>query len=448
MCDDTAYTAWLNSSGPSGVLMTCSENAGSGRDRQLAVAMIITMWMILVASPAAAQTYRVIHTFSGGYDGATPLSGLIIDRSGNLYGTASGGGKTNDGCETYGCGVAFRLKATNGTWTLSPLYIFQGGTQSGPDGSNPYARMVFGANGALYGTTAYGGGHRCNNITCGTVFKLTPPATACKSALCYWTETVLYRFSGPPQAGNPNYGPIVFDQAGNIYGVAGWGPSGYGAIYQLTESGGTWTENDLASADSAESGVVFDNADNLYGSNSGEGYGGVYQLMRSGTGWTLHQLYSIVDVSDDGYSTFGGVILDNAGNIYGSTLEEGQGDGGTIFELLAGTFHFDVLYNLSEGTGPEESLTMDAAGNLYGTTWGGGAHFWGNVFKLSPSASGWTYTDLYDFTDGNDGGHPISNVVIDAQGNLYGTTAYGGSGPCTSAYNGNGCGVVWEITPN
>jgi len=408
----------------------------------------IVACLVLLAGQGRAQTYHVIHTFTGGEDGAIPLAGLILDRGGNLYGTASGGGKTNDGCESYGCGVAFRLKATNGTWTLSPLYIFQGGVQAGLDGSNPEARMVFAANGALYGTTAVGGGNRCNGITCGTVFKLTPPAAVCKSVSCPWTETVIYRLVGTPQAGNPDAGPLVFDQAGNMYGVAAGGPDEHGVIYELTPSGGTWSETDLAGADNATSGVVFDNAGNLYGTNSGEGYGGVYRLVHSGSGWRLSQLYSIINVGSDGFDTYGGVVLDNSGNIYGSTTGEGPGDGETVFELPVGTFNFDVLYSFNSGWGPEESLTMDSAGNIYGTTWGGGAYSWGSVFKLSPSGGGWTYTDLYDFSGGTDGAHPVSNVVIDAQGNLYGTTSYGGSGPCTSMYYGNGCGVVWEITPN
>ena len=432
--------------------MACSKKVRDvvcGSDRCRAVAtVVITMSMLLVASPAAAQTYRVIHTFSGGNDGATPLAGLIIDRGGNLYGTASGGGKTNDGCETYGCGVAFRLKSTNGNWTLTPLYVFQGGVQAGLDGSNPEARMVFAANGALYGTTLYGGGNHCFNSTCGTVFKLTPPATACKTVLCSWTETVAYRFVGVPQAGIPNAGPVVFDQAGNLYGVAAGGADEHGVVYELTPNGGTWSETDLAGADNATSGVVLDNAGNLYGTNSGEGYGGVYQVLHSGSGWVFHQLYSIINVGSDGFDTYAGVILDNAGNLYGSTTGEGPGDGGTVFELASGVRNFSVLYGFNNGSGPEESLSMDSAGNLYGTTWGGGAYSWGTVFKLSPSGSGWTYTDLYDFTGGSDGAHPVSNVVIDAQGNLYGTTSYGGSGPCTSMYYGNGCGVVWEITPN
>jgi uncharacterized repeat protein (TIGR03803 family) len=398
---------------------------------------------MVTAIPAQAQTYRVIHSFSGGNDGSIPLAGLIIDHAGNLYGTASGGGKTNNGCETYGCGVAFRLKPSGSNWMLTPLYVFQGGIQSGLDGSNPEARMVFAANGALYGTTAYGGGNRCNNTTCGTAFRLSPPATACKSALCPWTETVIYRLVGGQQAGVPTGGPLVFDQAGNLYGVAGYGATEHGVIYELTFTGGNWSEIDLGEADNSTSGVVFDNAGNLYGSNTGVGYGGVYQLIHTGSGWTQNQLYSIVDVTNDGFNTYAGVILDNAGDIYASTLGGGPGGGGTVFELLAGALNFSLLYGFNGGNGPEESLAIDAAGNLYGTTMGGGMYSWGSVFKLSPSANGWIYTNLYDFTGGSDGGHPVSNVVIDAQGNLYGTASQGGNGSCN-----HGCGVVWEITPN
>ncbi len=390
-------------------------------------------------SPAAqAQTFRVIHTFAGGADGAIPLAGLISDRAGNLYGTAGGGGKTSGSCGSFGCGTAFRLKSSASGWTLTPLYVFQGGM----DGANPEARMVLATSGVLFGTTAYGGGNRCNNTTCGTAFSLRPSAAACKTALCGWDETVLYRFLGSPYAGVPTGGPLVFDQAGNLYGVAGYGSTGYGTIYELTSSGGTWSEVDLAEADNSSSGVVFDNAGSLYGTNEGQGYGGIFQLVHSGSGWNWNQLYSIINVPEDGALTYGGVILDGAGNIYGSTVEAGPGNGGTVFELSAASWNFEVLYGFNDGTGPEESLTMDSAGNLYGTTWGGGTYSSGTVFKLSPSANGWVYSNLYDFTGGSDGAHPVSNVVLDAQGNLYGTASHGGSGSCN-----NGCGVVWEITP-
>ena len=125
----------------------------------------------------------------------------------------------------------------------------------------------------------------------------------------------------------------------------------------------------------------------------------------------------------------------------------GPGNGGTVYELSAGSWNYSVLYAFTGGSGPDESLTMDAAGNIYGTTWGDGTNFFGNVFKLAPSANGWVYTDLYDFTGGSDGANPVSNVVIDTQGNLYGTASNGGDNSrCVRTYN-RGCGTVWKITP-
>lgn len=405
-----------------------------------AVLAVLTM---LGTSPAQAQTFQVIHTFTGGNDGGMPLAGLTADGAGSLFGTASTGG-VRTGCAAFGCGVAFRIKPSGSGWTLTSLHLFQGGS----DGYAPAARMTLSANGVLYGTTVYGGGNTCDAFwTCGIVFKLTPYASICKTASCGWDETVIYRFVGTPYAGFPDSGPLTFDRAGNLYGVSAQGPAEHGVVYELTSSGGTWSETDLAPGDNNDSGVVWGNDGNLYGTNSGEGYGGIFQLVHSGSGWTQNQLYSIIDVPVDGYLTQGGVILDSAGNLYGGTEGEGPGNGGTVYELSAGTWNYSVLYAFTGGEGPAESLTMDAAGNLYGTTWGDGVNGWGSVFKLAPSSNGWIYTDLYDFTGGADGAHPISNVVIDAQGNLYGTASNGGdNSQCVQQYN-RGCGTVWKITP-
>jgi hypothetical protein len=410
----------------------------------IAAAVVLALFVLLTMSMAQAQTFQVIHSFSGGADGATPVAGLSIDRAGNLYGTASAGGLVLNNCPSQGCGTAFRLQPAGEGWFLLPLYSFKGGS----DGFAPGARMTFGANGLLYGTTEEGGGNTCYNYTCGIAFQLAPPPTACKNAICSWDETIIYRFAPTPAPGNPFPGPMVFDQAGNLYGYASQGAYSFGAVYELSPGSGSWTETSLFNwpDGGAESGVVFGADGNLYGPNDAEGYGGVYQMTRSGSGWTVRQLFSILDVEADGFETDGGVVLDNAGNVYGSTTGYGPNGGGTIFELSAGTWNFNLLYGFSGNGGPEESLSMDAAGNIYGTTNADGAHNKGNVFKLSPSANGWIYTDLYDFTGGSDGGYPISNVVLDAQGNLYGTTSTGGIGSCTTR-NGNGCGVVWKITP-
>ena len=161
-------------------------------------------------------------------------------------------------------GVVFRLAREGQGWVLSPIYSF--GSQK-DDGVNPVSRVVFGPGGLLYGTTSSGGSGRG-----GTVFSLKPPATACKAALCPWVETILYNFTGGADGGDPLYGDLSFDQAGNIYGTtAGGGSSGEGVVFKLARSGSGWTESVLWNFTGGSdgglpvSGVIFDSAGNLYG---------------------------------------------------------------------------------------------------------------------------------------------------------------------------------------
>src|SRR5208283_5470708 len=203
------------------------------------LALVVAFGLTVVATQAAhAQpTYKVLHNFTGGQDGGGPSAGLTMDRAGNLYGVTYDGGS--------GYGAVFKLKRVGSAWLFSPLYSFAGGN----DGAGPnLAPLVFGPDGSLYGTTyqaADGGCYGGNG--CGTVFKLQPAAAACKTALCPWTETVLYRFTGGSDGGNP-VGPLVFDKTGNIYGTARFGATpgcfgyGCGTVYKLTKSGGSWIQ--------------------------------------------------------------------------------------------------------------------------------------------------------------------------------------------------------------
>lgn len=408
-----------------------------------------TVLLLAVAQSATravqAQTFQVLHTFTGGQDGANPYAGLTF-KAGNLYGTTSGGGGNSSG-------AVFELMHKASGWVLTPLYSFNfaGG---GGDGANPEARVIFGLNGTLYGTTLYGGTEYPGY---GTVFNLRPSATTCRATFCPWTETVLYRFAGSPDGANPLYGDLIFDQAGNIYGSTfGGGRSGggfpaNGTVYELKPSGGGWSESVLYSfagypdGSIPDGGVIVDNnSGNLYGTTT---YGGslangtVFQLTPSGSGWAENILSSF---QEGGSTPVGGLIFDQ-GNLYGTTSDVRIGTNGSVFELMpsGGNWVFTLLYRFGNAgdspAGPYSSLTMDAAGNLYGTTYrDGGAGDYGSVFKLTPGNGGWTYTDLHDFTGGSDGAFPVSNVVLDAGGNLYGTASAGG------AY---GYGVIWEITP-
>ena len=140
---------------------------------------------------------------------------------------------------------------------------------------------------------------------------------------------------------------------------------------------------------------------------------------------------------------YGGIAFDQQGNLYGTTFT-GAGGGGTVYELqpTGGSWTHNTIYSLAGFQGPFDSPTLDASGNLYATSTGGGTGL-GNIFELSPGAGGWTYTDLFDFQDPSQGAFPQGTVVLDGNGNLYGTTFDGGQYSC-----GAGCGVVWEITPN
>ncbi len=418
-------------------------------------ALAIAFLLIVVASrPAQAQTYQVLHNFTGGQDGRDSYGGVTLDEAGNLYGTADGGGNN------FNYGTVYRLKHKGSGWTFNPIYTF-----TGSDGANPHARVIFGPNGTLYGTTQKGG------YGVGTVFNLRPQATACKAALCPWTETVLYSFTGASDGSTPAYADLLFDQAGNIYGATELGGSnqcggyGCGVVYELTPKGSGYTESTLYAFSGNDgalpvNGVIFDKTGNLYGTtdqggdltcDAPYGCGTVFELMPSGgLPWTQCTLNNFHN-SFDGAGPDAGLIIDPSGNLYGATADGGEYGGGTVFELTSSgkcNWTLKTLYSfpgtVGHGCGPRATLAMDGAGNLYGTTYCDGAYGYGSVFKLTPTPNPpWTYTPLYDFRGGNDGAHPLSTVVFDRSGNLYGTTEGGGAAGCDNG----GCGVVWEITP-
>ncbi len=427
---------------------------------RLAIAVFIGAFALtVIAAPAVqAQTYLVIHAFTGGADGGGPEGGLTMDAAGNLYGTTA---DYVSPCDSQ-CGTVFRLKPAGQGWILSSLYTFAGGS----DGISPAATVVFGPDGALYGTTAYGGSN-CpsdgqDHTGCGTVFRVAPPASACKAALCGWTETVLYRFTGGANDGAFPYGQVAFDSAGNILGTTFSGGVyttncyyGYdwcGAIFELTRSDGGWTETVpyifTGGSDGANpiAGLTPDGAGNFYGAAEANGVGGggtIFELSPSGSGWTENTVLSFA-TGGGGYFPRGQLFFDSAGNLYGTTDFGGvyPNEGGTVFELSPSgsgwlrTGGYDLPGLLQSG--PYGGVARDSAGNLYGTGFQLGSDNAGIVFKLTPSSGGWTYTLLHEFSAGDGGCYPSGNLVLDARGNLYGT-----AGGCGSY----GRGTVWEITP-
>jgi uncharacterized repeat protein (TIGR03803 family) len=409
--------------------------------------LMVGVLTVLGTPLSHAQTFSVIHSFAGGEDGYQPYAGVTVDQGGNLYGTT-----TEFTGNPPGPGTVFQMKNRNGAWILKTLSTFSliGG---GP--FIPWGRPVIGPGGALYGTTFYGGQGFCTELGCGSVYLLQPQQTVCAAFNCPWTVSSEYSFTGP-DGFEPAFVDPAFDSAGNLYGsTTEGGANGDGNVFKLTRSNGQWTATSLHDFNGSDgkypqSGVVPDAQGNVYGTawmGGPNGNGAVYRLTRSGSSYVEETLHSFQNGSDGQYPV-GGLVFDQAGNLYGTTYLGGSNGGGTAFELSpsGGGWDFSVLYSFTgqgNDLGPFDTLTLDAAGNLYGTTYSEGAFGDGTVFKLTRNNGSWTYTDLHDFTNGDDGGNPTGGVALDAHGNLYGTTSGGGSpGHCNGA-----CGVVWEITP-
>jgi uncharacterized repeat protein (TIGR03803 family) len=393
-------------------------------------AILLCTFAAIVSQPAHAQSLTVLHNFNGFPDGRSPKTGLSMDGAGNLYGTTTYGGDPD--CDNGGgCGTVFSLKHETSGWILGVLQTF-----TGTNGLYPLGRVVFGPEGALYGTVAAGGPPPAY----GLIFRLSLPPNICRSVTCPWTETQLYNFQGLSDGVQPE-SEVLFDQAGNFYGTAEAG-AGHGVVYKMTRSGSGWSYGVIyyftGSPDGQEpiAGLTFDQAGNLYGttwSGGTQNYGSVYQLTPSGGSWQETVLHSFPSAGF--VSPYAGVTLDQAGNLYGGTAANGSAYRETVYDLSPASGRFTTLNMI--GNSVLADLTFDSAGNLYGTFSSDTFGECGEVFELSPQGGDWIYRTIHSF-QGSDGCQPASTVLIDANGNMFGTTTKGGT------YND---GVVWEITP-
>jgi uncharacterized repeat protein (TIGR03803 family) len=405
------------------------------------VALMIFAATLLAAGTRAVGQESVLYSFTGGNgessDGKHPFGDLILDSAGNLYGTAASAG-------SRWAGVVFELSpVAGGGWSEKILHTF---AKNGVDGTEPLAGLIFDATGNFYGTTAAGGAYDS-----GTVFEMRPSSGGS------WTERVLHSFGDGENDGvNPNSG-LTLDASGNLYGGTPNGDDNGGIVFELTpKSNGIWEEKVLCSfpkspisysAGPVDARLIFDSSGNLYGTTIAGGaynYGSVFELSpTAGGAWTLKLLHSFDFNGTDGFGPEAGVVFDSSGNLYGTTSGGGPGKGfGTVFELspaTGGSWTEKVLYRFtwSAGTYPTGTPVFDSAGNLYATTLQGAAHNGGVVVELMPATGGgWTENLLYNFGSGTDGSTPWGGLVLDSQGNLYGTTLNGGE---------DGSGTVFEI---
>ncbi len=379
---------------------------------------VLSALLLMVAGPAQAQTETVLYNFCSQPncgDGYEPVAGLT-SYGGNFYGTTQGGE-----------GTVFELSPNgNGGWNETVLYSFTGGA----DGSEPQGYVTFDSKGNLYGTTLYGGAYGY-----GVVFELSPTGGS-------WTETVLYSFTGRADGGNPENG-LVFDKAGNLYGITCEYPgSGTSTVFELSPSGGNWTEQTIYSFSGCEGdllGVTMSAAGNIFGTTTGT----VFELTPNGNGgWTPTVIHTFGSgTKDDGSIPEGSLVLDKAGHVYGATYYGGTHGAGTIYKLSYSKtkgWTEKILYSFggSNGANPWAGIAFDAKKNIYGTTYSGGGYGVGTVYELVAPK----YTEekvLWNFND-SDGNGPLAPLILDKEGNLYGTTYQGGT---------NNDGTVFEVTP-
>jgi uncharacterized repeat protein (TIGR03803 family) len=374
---------------------------------------------------------------------------VAVTPSGKVFGTSEFPG------DSYTVqGAIFELtqeSSPSGGWRLTIPFIFPF-----TDGQWPSPGLVADKAGNLYGSTEYGG---TNDI--GSIYEVSPVGKS-------WKESLLYSF-GP--ASDVTYfsagpSPLTFDSQGNLYGTTeSGGANSQGSVFELSpKAGGGWQEKDLysfnATSPVALGGVIFDRAGNIYfPTNAGgsHGFGAIFQLTQNANGvWQAKAIYSFKGYPTDGANPYGGLTIDAAGNLYGTTEDGGDGNCdqgrktigcGTVFELsysasagwTENILHVFEGVSDDDGAEPLGNLIWDAAGNLYGTTYmggtgsnrncpgDGGSPGCGTAFELSPSANGWSETILYEFTGGKtDGLKPQGGLAWDQAGNLYGSLDWGG----------------------
>jgi uncharacterized repeat protein (TIGR03803 family) len=382
-----------------------------------AAALILTLGGV-----AESQTFTQIYSFGAAPDANNPQSTLIPDGSGGVYGTTFYGGAN-------GYGAIFHI---NSSGAESVAYSFTGP----PDGANPAGVLARDSAGNLYGTTEWGG---ADNY--GSVFKLSSSGE----------ESVLHSFAGGGSDGANPEGGLIADSAGNLYGTTagagsgtGCGIYGCGTVFKL-DTDGTETVLYMFSGDTAGGTIdganpwcslLRDSAGNLYGTTvfgGTAGFGTIFKLDASGTETLLH---SFVGVADGAYP-YAGLTADGSGNLWGVAYQGGSSHVGTIFEMSKGgktSSMYSFLGGLDGGL-PTTNLVRDKSGNFYGTTTQGGADDDGTVFELSAQG---TETALHAFTGGKNGLLPEGGLIIDASGQLLGTTYYGGS---------SNNGTVFRVTP-
>jgi len=342
--------------------------------------------------------------------------------------------------------LTLALISTNAAAGENIVYSFTGGN----DGGDPASALIFDQAGNAYGTTVVGG-----LFGFGTVFKLAPDGNG------GWIQSVLYSFQGGNDGKNP-YGGVAMDRNGDLYGTTAAGGSGgvctgdgCGTVFKLThDQNGNWTESVLYNFTGGDDGFGPGSALTykrgvFYGMtpDGGKfGAGTVFLLLPNATNhWALVTIYSFTGGDDGAVGSLGPLLADGVGNLYGVTELGGKFGAGTVFKISPagnGQFNFTTLYafqGMPDAAFPYGGVVPDHDGNLFGTTYFGGTNGVGAVYKLTATMNGWQESVLYSFQGGTDGSFTTTTPMFDSQGNLYGTTSTGGKESCD-------CGTVFKLS--
>ncbi len=391
---------------------------------------------------AAAPQFRIIHTFRNGNDAGFPIGTLTFDSAGYLYGTSISGGSTT-ACDGYGCGTVFRLGLTNGHWGESVLLNFA----DSPSQVLPIGPLVFDSAGNIYGVDEASGSEN-GQTDAGQLFE------GVNNGDGTYTGNIIHSFTGGDDGLGTNVG-LVEDSAGNLYGStnSGGALNNNGVVFEFSPNGdGSWTETFPYTFGAGKcyvpvGAMVIDSLGNLYGTTAYGGayeWGSVYKLSQTDGIWAIQSLYDFTYTGSNGTGPEpSGLVMDSAGNLYGTTQQGGEYGVGELFKLTptAGYWRFTLVHAFTgstDGGYPWGQLAIDASGNIYGTTLTGGVFQSGTAYEFVRSANGrWTETVLHSFTNGADGSQP-QGVVQDSEGNVYGVAELGGASQA---------GVAYEIVP-
>jgi uncharacterized repeat protein (TIGR03803 family) len=429
--------------------------------RNVGCALIGAATLLAVAAneDAKAWTYKVLYNFCSQrkcHDGMQLLDPLLMDAAGNLYGA------TVEGGEHHGRGTIFELiHNLDDSWKYKRLHSFCTHHDCG-DGSAPNGSLIEDVNGNLYGTTLYGGAHDE-----GTVFELSPNAD--RSA---WTARVLYSFCSDADC-RDGIIPTPLTYAGATAGVAYDGQSPLfgatyydyqrsrpGVVFELVKKGRRWSEKVIyrfcagvtdCTPGTAADGVVANATGNLYGAtlyDGAHGRGTLFELTYSAGSWSRTVLYDFCQQQQclDGAWGNWPLVFDAEGNVVGTFFEGGPHGNGGIFKLVPNGVQsvYSVLYGFcsqsqcADGRNANQGVVIGSQGELFGTAQAGGDVGYGTVYGLKNDVFERLYSFCPDLGFCTDGTSPNSALIQDAQGDLFGSTRFGGA---------RDSGVVFELTP-